>query len=93
MSEEENGAAVKDFALTKGLLVALLAGVMSSWLLGLDGTPYQGSCWQVVDGLYAGLPVIFLVTLGGFMTMKPYACSRIYDTVLSVELCQRKGMG
>ena len=28
MSEEEKRAAVKDFALTKGLLVALLAGVM-----------------------------------------------------------------
>ena len=30
MSEEERRAAVKDFALTKGLLVALLAGVMSA---------------------------------------------------------------
>ena len=30
MSEEEKRAAVKDFALTKGLLVALLAGVMSA---------------------------------------------------------------
>ena len=35
MTEEEKRAAVKDFALTKGLLVALLAGVMSaccSWV-------------------------------------------------------------
>ena len=41
MSEEEKKAAVKDFALTKGLLVALLAGVMSAcFALGLDaGTP------------------------------------------------------
>ena len=30
MTEEEKRAAVKDFALTKGLLVALLAGVMSA---------------------------------------------------------------
>ena len=30
MTEEEKKAAVKDFALTKGLLVALLAGVMSA---------------------------------------------------------------
>ena len=34
MTEEEKKAAVKDFALTKGLLVALLAGVMSVLLLG-----------------------------------------------------------
>ena len=36
-------AAVKDFALTKGLLVALLAGVMSAcFALGLDaGTPIK----------------------------------------------------
>ena len=37
MTEEEKKAAVKDFALTKGLLVALLAGVMSAcFALGLD---------------------------------------------------------
>lgn len=46
MSEEEKRAAVKDFALTKGLLVALLAGVMSAWFR--FGTrcrnSHQGSC-------------------------------------------------
>ena len=37
MSEEDKKAAIKDFALTKGLLVALLAGVMSACFnLGLD---------------------------------------------------------
>ena len=37
MSDDEKKAAVKDFALTKGLLVALLAGVMSAcFALGLD---------------------------------------------------------
>ena len=43
MTEEEKRAAVKDFALTKGLLVALLAGVMSAcFALGLDaGTPIK----------------------------------------------------
>ena len=68
MSEEEKRAAVKDFALTKGLLVALLAGVMSAcFALGLDaGTPIKEAALAGgVDGLYAGLPVIFLVTLGG----------------------------
>ena len=65
MSEEEKRAAVKDFALTKGLLVALLAGVMSAcFALGLDaGTPIKEAALAGgVEGLYAGLPVIFLVT-------------------------------
>lgn len=71
MSEEEKRAAVKDFALTKGLLVALLAGVMSAcFALGLDaGTPIKEAALAGgVEGLYAGLPVIFLVTFGGFLT-------------------------
>lgn len=40
MTEEEKRAAIKDFALTKGLAVALLAGVMSAcFALGLDAGP------------------------------------------------------
>ena len=75
MSEEEKRAAVKDFALTKGLLVALLAGVMSAcFALGLDaGTPIKEAALAGgVAPLYAGLPVIFLVTLGGFCTNAAY---------------------
>lgn len=75
MSEEEKKAAVKDFALTKGLLVALLAGVMSAcFALGLDaGTPIKTVALNLgIDPLYAGLPVIFLVTLGGFLTNAVY---------------------
>ncbi len=75
MTEEEKKAAVKDFALTKGLLVALLAGVMSAcFALGLDaGTPIkEAAIAGGVEGLYAGLPVIFLVTLGGFLTNAVY---------------------
>ncbi len=75
MTEEEKKAAVKDFALTKGLLVALLAGVMSAcFALGLDaGTPIKEAALAGgVEGLYAGLPVIFLVTLGGFLTNAVY---------------------
>ena len=59
MSEEEKKAAVKDFALTKGLAVALLAGVMSACFnLGLES--------------FALNPVILLVTLGGFCTNAVY---------------------
>ena len=75
MSEEEKRAAVKDFALTKGLLVALLAGIMSAcFALGLDaGTPIKEAALAGgVEALYAGLPVIFLVTLGGFCTNAAY---------------------
>jgi L-rhamnose-proton symport protein (RhaT). len=71
MTEEERKAAVKDFALTKGLLVALLAGVMSAcFSLGLEaGTPIKQAILNAgVKPLFAGLPVVFLVTLGGFFT-------------------------
>ena len=47
MSEEERRAAVKDFALTKGLLVALLCGVMSAcFALGLEA----GGSIKAADG-------------------------------------------
>lgn len=75
MSEEEKKAAVKDFALTKGLLVALLAGVMSAcFALGLDaGSPIKEAALTAnVNPLYAGLPVILLVTFGGFLTNAAY---------------------
>lgn len=75
MSAEEKKAAVKDFALTKGLLVALLAGLMSAcFALGLEaGTPVkEAAIAGGVEPLYAGLPVIFLVTLGGFCTNAVY---------------------
>lgn len=75
MTEEQKRAAVKDFALTKGLLVALLAGVMSAcFALGLDaGAPIKiAAAAQGVDPLYAGLPVILLVTMGGFVTNAVY---------------------
>lgn len=75
MSEEDKKAAIKDFALTKGLLVALLAGVMSAcFALGLDaGIPIkEAAIAGGVKALFAGLPVIFLVTLGGFLTNAVY---------------------
>ena len=71
MSEEQKRAAVRDFALTKGLLVALLAGVMSACFnLGLEaGRPLQ------VEGgsaLFRTLPATLMVTLGGFVTNAAY---------------------
>ena len=75
MSEAERKAAVKDFALTKGLIVALLCGVMSAcFALGLEaGNDIKmASLNSGVNSLFAGLPVIFLVTVGGFVTNAAY---------------------
>jgi L-rhamnose-H+ transport protein len=75
MSEAEKRAAVKDFALKKGLLIALLAGVMSAcFSLGLNaGEPVRQAA---IDGgakaLFALNPVILLVTFGGFITNCAY---------------------
>ncbi len=71
MSEEDKKAAIKDFALTKGLLVALLAGVMSACFnLGLDaGSAIKAKAIELgAKDLFALNPVIMLVTLGGFFT-------------------------
>ena len=67
LSDEERRAAVKDFALTKGLLVALLAGAMSAcFSLGLEsGAAIQAAAVAAgVKELFALNPVILLVTLG-----------------------------
>lgn len=94
MTEEEKRAAVKDFALTKGLLVAFLAGVMSAcFALGLDaGTPIkQAALDGEVEALYAGLPVIFLVTLGGFCTNAVYCIQQNIKNKTGREYLSVKG--
>ena len=75
MSDEEKRAAVKDFALSKGLLVALLAGVMSACFnLGLNaGAPIvEKAKLMGANELFALNPVVFLVTIGGFVTNAIY---------------------
>lgn len=75
MSDEERRKAVKDFALKKGLLIAFVSGVMSAcFALGLSsGEPIKEAALAGgVDPLFAGLPVVFLVTLGGFFTNAAY---------------------
>jgi L-rhamnose-H+ transport protein len=79
MSEEAKKAAIKDFALTKGLLMALIAGVMSAcFALGLDaGKEIENfALEQGVNKLFAGLPIIFLVTSGAFITNAVYCLSQ-----------------
>jgi L-rhamnose-H+ transport protein len=75
LTEEQKKAAIKDFALGKGLLVALLAGVMSAcFSLGLDAAePVKAAVLSNgSQALYAGLPAILLVTFGGFITNAIY---------------------
>ncbi len=75
MTEEQKKAAVKDFALGKGLLVALLAGVMSAcFSLGLEAAePIKAVAINLGSKpLFAGLPAILLITTGGFLTNAIY---------------------
>ena len=77
MSEEDKKKAIQDFALTKGLLVALLAGVMSAcFALGLEAGKSL-----TVDGaneLFKTLPATFMVTCGGFLTNALYCLYQNY---------------
>ena len=75
MTDEQKKAAVKDFALGKGLLVALLAGVMSAcFSLGLEAAePIELAAIQLgSQPLFAGLPAILMITAGGFITNAVY---------------------
>ena len=71
MTEEEKRKAVKDFALKKGILIALLAGVMSAcFSFGLEaGAPIIAKLNALgANELMAQNPVTLLVTMGGFCT-------------------------
>lgn len=75
MTEEQKRAAIKDFALGKGLLVALLAGVMSACFnLGLEaGKPLADTAAAMgAKKLFVTLPATMMVTLGGFITNAAY---------------------
>ena len=90
MTEEERRAAVKDFALTKGLLVALLSGVMSACFnLGLKA----GAPLAVEGGnpIFASLPATLMVTFGGFLTNAAYclyqnACNKSFGDYKRTDL-------
>ncbi len=75
MSEEERKAAIKEFALKKGILIAVLAGVMSACFnFGLTaGREIQDVAISMgANPLFAKNPVIMFVTLGGFITNFAY---------------------
>lgn len=71
MTEQQKKEAVKEFALKKGILIAVLAGVMSAcFSFGLTkGQPIKDLALQMgTNPLFAKNPVILFVTLGGFFT-------------------------
>ncbi|MDR3652728.1 MAG: L-rhamnose/proton symporter RhaT [Paludibacter sp.] len=81
MTKEQKMSAVKDFALGKGLLVALLAGVMSAcFSLGLEAAePIKIAAIKLgANSLYAGLPAILMITFGGFITNAIYCLYQNY---------------
>lgn len=71
LSDEEKQAAVKDFNFPKGLLIALLAGLMSACFnVGLE---FGGSLHFAETGeMFRTLPGTMFVTLGGFLTNAAY---------------------
>ncbi|MDR2969480.1 MAG: L-rhamnose/proton symporter RhaT [Tannerellaceae bacterium] len=71
MTEEERKAAIKDFALTKGLAVALLSGAMSAcFALGLEAGGSLAA--EGASDLFKALPATLMVTCGGFLTNAAY---------------------
>lgn len=80
MTEKQKKEAMKDFALKKGILIALLAGAMSAcFSLGLDaGDPIKQNALSMgAKDLFALNPVILLVTIGGLLTNFAYCFFRI----------------
>jgi L-rhamnose-H+ transport protein len=81
MTEEEKKKAVKDFALKKGILIALMAGIMSACFnLGLEaGAPIKARILELgTNSLLVLNPVILLVTIGGFITNACYCLFQNY---------------
>ena len=71
MSEEEKKAAVKEFALKKGILIAVFAGVMSACFnFGFEsGKPIESiALAHGTNPLFQKNPSLIFILLGGFIT-------------------------
>lgn len=76
MSEEKKKEAIKEFSFTKGMIVAVFAGIMSGFFaFGLDaGNPIGAlSAAAGTAPMWAGLPKLIVVLFGGF-TMNFICC-------------------
>ncbi|HPC98301.1 MAG TPA: L-rhamnose/proton symporter RhaT [Bacteroidales bacterium] len=75
MSEEEKKAAVKEFALKKGILIAIFAGVMSACFnFGFEaGKPIEKIALEHgTNPLFQKNPSLIFILLGGFVTNLVY---------------------
>lgn len=71
MKAKTTGETVKDFNFGKGIIVALIAGLMSAcFSIGLGFG--SSLCFEDTPEIYRTLPATFLVTLGGFFTNAAY---------------------
>ena len=71
LSEEERKAAVKDFALKKGVWIALLSGIMSAcFAYGFQtGKPIEEVALKYeTNELFRSNPTLIFILLGGFVT-------------------------
>lgn len=82
LPEEERKKAITDFALKKGILIAILAGVMSACMnFGINGIPGFMDAGNVIQkiaadygtsSLFVTNPVYIFVMFGGFLTNLVY---------------------
>jgi L-rhamnose-H+ transport protein len=75
LSDEERKQAVKEFALKKGLIIAVFAGIMSACFnFGIEaGAPISDVAKKYgTDPLYLTNPVLIFILLGGFFTNLVY---------------------
>lgn len=93
LTEEERKAAVKEFALKKGVIIALLSGVMSaSFAFGFQsGVPIEeAAAARGTNPLFVSNPTLIFILMGGFVTNLIYCVylnikNKTYKDYISVS--------
>jgi L-rhamnose-H+ transport protein len=82
MSDEQKKAAVREFALKKGILIAIFAGIMSACFnFGYEaGKPIENiALAHGTNPLYQKNPTLIFILLGGFLT------NLVYCVILNIK--------